>query len=374
MNTPPKYDANHGSNDRPVMATADDAVTAKQAAVDAGYYDDPFLQAFSQAPQTKMRPLRQVQPIIKRGTHARVCVMDRALAAFLNAAATRSNSTSSSSSSSSSRQVVVLGAGKDTSYFRYCNQGIMGQQLSPNPQAFVKWYEVDHAAVIQEKARIMQSASSLSSQFPMEPTSHGYRVVAANDHSSLSLIQHDLRDTVNLLNKLELDPSLPTLLIIECVFMYLPSLHTRDLLERLAARLKHVTMVAYEPILGQDPFGRMMEQNLMKVGVATPDSCLLRDRTLDHQLDKFLHAGFQAAVACDMWSAYEMILTSQQRSRANRSEFLDEVEEWMLIMRHYCFLVARIGDASDDEEDMTRVGSGSPLGFASGRCERKTKT
>jgi O-methyltransferase involved in polyketide biosynthesis len=347
---------NHYSNDRPVMATADDAITAKQAAVDTGYYDDPFLRAFS---QSQTRPRRQVQPIIKRGTHARVCVMDRAIATFLNA---NKNTTS---------QVVVLGAGKDTSYFRYCNQGIMGQQLPPKQESFVRWYEVDHNAVIQEKARIIQSSSSLSSQFPLEPMQWGYQV--ANDHSSFSLIQHDLRET-HLLDKLELDPSFPTLLLIECVFMYLPSQESKTLLEHLATRLKHATMVAYEPILGQDPFGRMMEQNLKQAGVASPDSCLLTDRFLEKQLDKFVNSGFETAVACDMFSAYETILTAQQRSHANQCELLDEIEEWMLIMRHYCFLTARIGDESDEAKDMTSVGAGSPLGFVTGKCERKCKT
>jgi O-methyltransferase involved in polyketide biosynthesis len=134
--------------DRPVKATADDAILAKLATAQAGYYVDPFLDAFSQGligitDEIKGggRRRRTIQPIIKRGTHARVCVMDRALSAFLT-----------ENSDSACCQVCVLGAGKDTSYFRYCNGNIMGTERIPKN---VIWYEVHHTSVLQEKANLI---------------------------------------------------------------------------------------------------------------------------------------------------------------------------------------------------------------------------
>jgi hypothetical protein len=141
-------------------------------------------------------------------------------------------------------------------------------------------------------------------------------------------------------------------------------------------------MVAYEPILGIDsPFGHMMEKNLTQLGVValTRDSCLLQTRTLTAQLDKFCNNGFDRVVACDMWSAYETVLTNDQRRRANQSEFLDEVEEWRMIMRHYCFVVAcggteRSSNGNGNDDAMTKVGAGSPLGFVPGKCQVATTT
>lgn len=146
-------------SDRPIIATADDAILAKRATVAAGYYEDPFVEAIAahasgmssspaQASRTlsplheterfpgasnrlpsldegenisnqinssqqpvhhppnsgspvpvrrtmrpspfpannPMRPSpsreKHQQPIIKRGTHARVCCIDRAITAF----------------------------------------------------------------------------------------------------------------------------------------------------------------------------------------------------------------------------------------------------------------------------------------------------
>ena len=132
--SPPNNDDNDSilvdPADGPVIATADDAMTAKQATVAAGYYSDFYLQYFTHA------PVRMVQPIIKRGTHARVACIDRAITSFC---------TTVSSSTCSSCQIVVLGAGMDTSFFKSATWGI-----SPT------WFEVDHAIVIQKKARLIQ--------------------------------------------------------------------------------------------------------------------------------------------------------------------------------------------------------------------------
>eukprot|EP00540_Astrosyne_radiata_P003109 CAMPEP_0116825404 /NCGR_PEP_ID=MMETSP0418-20121206/1945_1 /TAXON_ID=1158023 /ORGANISM="Astrosyne radiata, Strain 13vi08-1A" /LENGTH=109 /DNA_ID=CAMNT_0004453905 /DNA_START=255 /DNA_END=581 /DNA_ORIENTATION=+ len=75
--------------------------------------------------------------------------------------------------------------------------------------------------------------------------------------------------------------------------------------------------------------------------MANRESCLVQVRSLEQQLGLLVGCGFHRAVGCDMWAAYRTILTDEQRRRANQAEFLDEVEEWKMIMEHYCFVVAR---------------------------------
>jgi O-methyltransferase involved in polyketide biosynthesis len=392
--------------DRPIIATAEDAILAKQATVQAGYYQDPFLEPFCQravgvsasasstatsSHNRQQQQRRQVQPIIKRGTHARVCVMDRAIGAFLNL----------HFSSSSSCQIVVLGAGKDTSFFRYRAGLLNYNNETPVPtnysQAKVHWYEVDQPSVIQEKAKTIQetpllSSSSSSFSSSLQPTPHGFQLVDDNDDLSTSssltykLVSHDLRDPPNqLFQKLALDTKLPTLYLLECVLMYLPNDASHTLLQALNGSGDHVWVACYEPILQNDPFGIMMQQNLIKARVAQPDSGLLQTRTLSDQLTKLISStnnSFTTATGCDMWSAYETIVTNDQRQRANQCEFLDEVEEWILIMRHYAFVVACGGTSStsildaaskSSDDEYTRIGPGSPLGFVSGKCQRLQK-
>lgn len=343
-----------------IIATADDAILAKHATAQANYYRDPFVDAFAHAASLRQHNSKQrhFQPIIKRGTHARVCCMDRAITAFLKAHADNTNGC----------EVVVLGAGKDTSYFRFFAKSLMGMEDFIKDRTLtlptVHWYEVDHASVIQEKAKTIQGSSMLLQCCPnFKQTENGF-----SSSNQYHLVSADLRDSPQqLLKGLALNSHRPTLFLLECVFMYMPDESTQALLKELALSKKNNSwIVMYEPILGSDAFGNMMQQNLVQAKVASADCCLLQTRTLEAQLKKLVQAGFSTrAVGCDMWTAYQSIVTPEQRQLANRAEFLDEVEEWMLIMRHYCFVVATT--AKDDR--LTEIGSSSIIGFLPGKCE-----
>lgn len=368
------YDPN---TDFRIIGTAEDAILAKQAATEAKYYEDPFCAAFAHAATLRtnggngpgMGRKRYFQPIIKRGTHARVCVMDRALTSFLKFQAAEPMT--------KAVQVVVLGAGKDTSYFRWIAKSLMGLEdyrspgtssspsapLPPLPR--VKWFEVDHSSVIKEKVKCIQTSRILSQCCPdLQPipeTPGGY----AAEETFLRLIPADLReDPQTWLPTLKLKPKLPTLFISECVFMYMPVDSTERLLRALGQSMDKAWVALYEPILGESSqFGKMMAQNLVQANVALPDSSLLKTRTLSSQLEKLVQrAGFQRAVGADLWQAYQSVVTPQQRQQANRAEFLDELEEWILIMRHYCIVIATNTNPSSNA-DLTSVGPDSPMGF-----------
>jgi O-methyltransferase involved in polyketide biosynthesis len=297
--------------------------------------------------------------------------MDRALSSFFAENSTGTNC-----------QVVVLGAGKDTTYFRYRNRNIMGMEQKPK---CVLWVEVDHTSVVQEKEQLIRQSNLLSSFCQqLVKTEDGFQwshhdnVSTSSDvaGSTYRLVGHDLRDSPTLLlGKLNLNPSLPTLFLMECVSMYVPIAASKNLLRSLSTCADNAVIVCYEPILGNatnDPFGRMMEQNLMHAGVADESSCLLRTRTLQDHLTKFIEAGFYRAVGCDLWQAYETVLSPEQRRRANQSEFLDEYEEWVLIMQHYCFVAA--ATCHPRAYSLTKVqgrdtnSEPSRLGFVSGKC------
>jgi len=376
------------------MATADDAVLAKLATVKAGYYQDPYIEALSQhasgIAEGGRNRQRQVQPLIKRGTHARVCCVDRAIRAFVDY-----HSSSTEPNKNRPVQVVVLGSGKDTSFFRHG---------SPR----VQWYEVDHASVLQTKASILQARPDIF-RSQVKTTKYGYSIQLSPEQLNKSsgetakkdsaptihdcqLIEHDLRDNPKklldtLLQQTTFDFKAPTLFLFECVLMYMPQEASVRLLQCLAnsALLPQVYVCSYEPILGSDSFGKMMEHNLSKAGVCDADSCLRQTRSLEAQLGKLIGqassdnggGGFVRAVGCDMAQAYETIMTQVQRARANQCEFLDEIEEWMMIMRHYCFIVATAVPEGSDGDDFAKyfcnVGENSALGFVEGKCMVKFK-
>jgi [phosphatase 2A protein]-leucine-carboxy methyltransferase len=378
-------------NDQPIMATAQDALSAKEAAVHAGYYDDPFVQALNfdntyrgGDPNTNRR--RQVEPLIKRGTHARVCCMDRAIATFIDLHQQNNNL--------EALQVVVLGAGKDTSFFRYISGRLILNSNSSTkdtptptspPQTKVRWYEVDHEAVLSEKVAAIANAPDIFDAKVTQNEQGCWKLQsskAKNDYgdststngaasSCCYMLSHDLRqDPQTLLDKLtssknEMDPHTPTLFVMECVQMYLPAESSLSLLQALVQCCPDSCLCSYEPVLQSDPFGKVMEKNLSEAQVARPDSCLVNIRTLDQHLQRLTSSSlFAQATGCDMWSAYNSVLTQEQRRRANQCEFLDEVEEWMLIMRHYCLTVASTLQCTIRTR-YCEVGNNSPMGFTS---------
>ncbi|GAX28641.1 tRNA wybutosine-synthesizing protein 4 [Fistulifera solaris] len=343
------------------MATAGDAVTTKFATVQAGYYEDPFIAAFHNASSILARrrnnQSRPIQVIIKRGTFARVCCIEKTIEKFLGLI-----------EPSQIAQVVVLGAGKDTNYFR-----LIQSRLGSN-SPFVRWVEVDHATILQEKLSVIDDNSAL---FNVEKLGNGDYIElkpidpSAQDRSNCVMIAHDLKSGTDLLmQKLVrsgLHPEAPTLFISECVFMYMPDNETRRLLSALSATFQKSCICQYEPIVGNgDSFGQMMEENLSKAGVAGADSGLLKVRSNHDHANRLYETGFTIAIACDMYAAYEAILTDEQRLRANRSEFLDELEEFVLIMKHYSFSLGSTSESSIGRRLCT-LGKDSHLGFEANR-------
>jgi len=381
--------------------------------------------------------MQQHSPLIRRGTHARVCCIDRTISQFL--------SLPSSSLQETKKQVVILGAGRDTSFLRHV--------LSPheekcnNNNMNVQWYDIDHPSVMQTKKILMDSSSlvhvtelpsscettkdssswslnvSLSSSAATSSEEKSLQTDTSkqnnNNASSLTssssaayhLVGYDLRSSSTalfdtLIADFQLDINVPTLFVLECVQMYLPDSASRSLLAAIPKTCKSTTFVAlYDPILLSDPFGRVMERNLTNAGVissssSSSDSSLFTNRTLSSQMEKIKTAGFDIVIGCDMMNAYETIVTKEQRQCANRCEMLDEIEEWMLIMRHYCFVVGELLSSKgrtdgcnhgDDEtattthntntdgreneennvsclEKLCTVGNNSPLGFVEGKC------
>lgn len=353
------------TTDHRVIATAADAILAKAATVRAGYYKDPFLEPLAvQAVgiSTSGRDRKQFQPIIKKGTHARVCCIDRAIEGYLNLPHEKPP------------QVVVLGAGKDTSFYRHASKAPQGGGSSSSTKSQkADWFEVDFPLVMAQKAAILQSQVYKSK---VEEKKEGQQMWRISNkwapHWSSHLIGFDLRESPELLlQKLQEcgfeGASRPVLFVVECVHMYLPKATVSRLWRFVAQTCPSNThIVLYDTIVGRDRFGTVMEQHLRRAQVATEESCLVQTRSLDDHLALFTkEAGFCHAVGCNMWSAYQTILTNEQRMTANRAEILDEMEEWMMIMQHYCFVVARTKESSPV---LCEVGGSSCLGFQKHQC------
>ena len=484
-------DNNSPDNDRAVKSTADDATLAKLSCVNMGYYQDTFIQGMSLGSsglvnksninRANNRAVNSTEPIIRRGTHARVVAVDRAIDAFLSLPLSSSQSNTNNNDDDSARQqqtvnattaqlrqIVVLGAGRDTTYLRYRFQKEKEKQ---NQLRNVNWYEVDHSSIIISKAHSwLPQACCKSSEYDVkstvnedydgcyavsitskkhndndddqsnnddnqQTTTSSTSISTTTSSSNYHLIGHDLRSPPStLFDKLthphhSYSTSIPTLFIFECVLMYLPHDTSCELLRYIATspttdHNAFVNVVIYDPIPSNDRFGELMIHNLQKVGIVgggrkqykrqqqhrggstsgnmndnneddTANNSqqqqqqqqqllsLEKTRTLHDQLTKLIQSNFDIAIGCDMMTAYDYgVISTNERKHANTCEMLDELEEFVLLMKHSCLVGGSVSSSSSSERDgmcnngnnrcigskLCKVGKDSAMGFQDGKC------
>lgn len=96
----------HEEGDGAIRATDNDASLARLSAVNKGYLKDAYIQHF--VPRARFQPSRP--PLINIGTYIRSEGIDKLVDAWIrNCAAAQT-----------SHQIVSLGAGSDTRFWRFC--------------------------------------------------------------------------------------------------------------------------------------------------------------------------------------------------------------------------------------------------------------
>lgn len=219
-------------------------------------------------------------------------------------------------------QVLVLGAGFDTRWFR------LHEQLAPSCSAYV---ELDFAEVVAEKTAALGDLPSFR-----DPR---YRLVAADLHEEPALVvSRLLRDT-------GLDPGAPLLLLAECCFMYLRRSALHALLRALYARWGppgNLSVIIFDALLiRDDPFTLQMLENFARRGIHLDRDWLVPSTRPISALWSVCGQD-DADPSCTLLTMRALEHSSALLSRADRSMLarmaaLDEYEEWDLIAAHYYF-------------------------------------
>jgi len=137
---------------------------------------------------------------------------------------------------------------------------------------------------------------------------------------------------------------IPTLIISECCLCYLEVDSSRDIIKWFAERIPSLGIVLYEPIGVDDSFGQMMVANLATRNITMPSLRLFK--TLAGQKERLSELGFkeegnggghEAETIEKIWDKW---IPSSEKERVDRLEGLDEIEEWKIILEHYCVVLA----------------------------------
>ncbi|KAI9783928.1 MAG: carboxy methyl transferase for protein phosphatase 2A [Geoglossum umbratile] len=313
------------NRDLPIQQTDQDASVARMSAVQMGYLEDAFAGCFVPAGGGVGGERRM--PVINRGTYVRTTTLDQLLTLFLTTFPSQPS------------QILSLGAGSDTRFFRLLSQ-------TPTVSRFIIYHELDFPLITSQKTKTISQNPRLLSMVRGHAEAMGGGEVEVDPESGAlysegyNIHPVDLRELAaggaaqgpQLRN---LNPRVPTLIISECLLCYLPN--PAALLTHLTTALipppTPLTILIYEPLSPRPPtpFSLTMTSNLSLRNLS-----LTLLPSLPSQLERLISAGFESARAGDVEFLWERWVGGEEKRRVGGLEMLDEVEEWKLMGRHYC--------------------------------------
>ncbi|KAL2918319.1 carboxy methyl transferase for protein phosphatase 2A [Polyrhizophydium stewartii] len=316
--------------DDAVRSTNDDALVCKLSAATTGYLADPFVSVL-----LKRLPHR-VAPIMHRGTYVRTAALDALVARFMGVAAAAGRRS----------QVVSLGAGSDTRF-------LLLKEGRRNPGLYV---EIDFPQITSKKAMALARGRTTKPLLGDFQVGAGGAEIIAQDYW---LLAGDLRNFASeilpRLVRMGLQPSEPTLFLSECVMIYLDPTVSDAIVAAAASEFSAPFFVTYEQILPDDAFGRVMISNLKARNIELPG--IFAHPTLHSQVERYMSAGFTVARAIDINEVWDKHISLEEKARLARLEIFDEVEEWVLLSRHYCISwTAKVSDGSGLSQELALRG------------------
>ncbi|OXB38821.1 leucine carboxyl methyltransferase 1 [Cryptococcus neoformans] len=345
--------------DDAVRLTDDDAASSRLSAAQAGYLHDPFASLLYKAPMSQPGAVppqgasrARKPPLINVGTHHRTWGIDLLVDRFLQ---------------SGGKQVVSLGAGSDTRFWRLMSRA--------TPPDLAKYVEIDFPHLTSPKAQRIARHRKLSQYLdspshpsaataptpttataattaPMPPPGqHSYKVSKGGTQLSsplYTLIPLDLRpspsEPASSISSIlthhilpQLDPNLPTLFLAECLFPYMSPEDSKEIIKWFGETFHSCMGVVYEMVGLDDSFGNVMRRNLAVRNLSIPGSIF---STPESQAGRFtspvLEGGkFDSAGAKTLWQIREEDVGPEELQRISKLEILDEIEELRLVLEHY---------------------------------------
>ncbi|KAJ8352882.1 hypothetical protein SKAU_G00243580 [Synaphobranchus kaupii] len=307
----------HGK-DTAVQGTNDSSVVSKVSAAAQGYFLDNFLKSF-------VCKVSRRAPLINRGYYLRWKAVDHCVKQFLRV-----------TEGCSRRQVLSLGAGFDSLYFRLHAEGAL---------AGVVVFEVDFPDVARRKAALINGShhlkDSLKDWSPNSSPLTGPVTIASDQYCLLGVDVRVEGDVEEALSKAGLQWSAPTLLLSEVVLTYMDTQRSDAVIGWAARLFPQSLFVMYEQIRPDDPFGRVMQDHFLKLNSAL-NAIRLYPNTAAHR-HRFMDRSWECCACLDMNQFYLDQVTENERCRIENLEPFDEFEEWHQKCSHYFLLTASKG-------------------------------
>uniref|UniRef100_A0A7M4G1W8 tRNA wybutosine-synthesizing protein 4 n=1 Tax=Crocodylus porosus TaxID=8502 RepID=A0A7M4G1W8_CROPO len=294
-----------------VQGTNDSSVASKCSAAARGYVQDGFLRCF-------VSKTRRRAPLVHRGYYVRAQAVDRCVRGFLL-----------QSRGCPQRQILSLGAGFDSLYFRLKTAGLLSHAVV---------YEVDFPSVVSRKAALIRGTKDLAM---VVGGAGGAMSFVGEDYKLLGVDLSELSQLEKALKEAGLDSEVPTMFLAEVVLTYMENSRSDALIRWAAQHFCQAQFVLYEQMHPEDPFGHIMQQHFSRLNSALHGLAQYPDRKAQRR--RFLQQGWTECFIVDMNQFYTLCIPTEERQRVQALEPFDEYEEWHLKCSHYFILVASKG-------------------------------
>ncbi|KAF9464970.1 S-adenosyl-L-methionine-dependent methyltransferase [Collybia nuda] len=316
--------------DNSIRLTDTDAAVARLSAAQKQYFHDPFIKYF--VPRAHLQPPRP--PLINVGTFVRSTAIDNLVENWLL----------SSERAGQRCQIVSFGSGSDTRFWRIA--------AGPHKDTIAKYIEIDFPEITSKKALAIRKSDILS-----QGLGDSADILLCNGGTTLHspvyhLLSVDLRlPPATTLESVLISPSpnsttgsllsvnLPTLLLFECVLVYMSPSASSALLRWFVKYFSSSTeqsvlgSVVYEMFGLGDAFGRVMVNNLRARRISLPG--VEPYPNIQSLPSRFLDAGFTTGFGLNLREIREGYIDPAELKRISTLEMLDEVEELELLLEHY---------------------------------------
>ncbi|XP_072707209.1 tRNA wybutosine-synthesizing protein 4 isoform X2 [Ciconia boyciana] len=281
-----------------VQGTGGSSAVSKCSAAARGYVQDRFLQLL-----VGLR--RRRAPLVHRGYYIRARAVDHCVQDFLL-----------KTQSHPRTQILSLGAGFDSLYFRLKDMGLLHHTVV---------YEVDFLNVACQKAALIKRMKELSALVG-DTGREGLGVItfSGEDYKLLGVDLSELSELERALEEAGLDNEIPTLFIAEVVLTYMENSRSDALIQWAAEHFSQACFLLYEQMHPEDPFGRVMQQHFSQLNSALHSLAQYSD--CEAQQRRFFEKGWTECRVMDMNEFFTCCTPEDEQQRVQALEPFDEYE------------------------------------------------
>lgn len=217
------------------------------------------------------------------------------------------------------------------------------------------YVEIDFSSVTAKKIKNIRKPHGepmLNSFFSKNIEESHHADLHAGDYHLLGADLRQLSELEQKLDTVHLDITLPTLVLVECVFVYMVPEKSAELIRFFAEKFPTIAFLNYEQVNVEDNFGKIMVYNLNERGIMVPGLPVCKD--LDSQKERFTENGFTDVEAWTVLNIYHNHLSRAEVERIEGIERLDEKELLTQLLEHYCFVYA-FKDATGEHEGLKDI-------------------